>query len=87
MWSQPQELVAFVQAVSCRDLQARGRDALAHYERFNTLGAMHAALMRGDQASELPQLSYVYRPDLLAQALRRARQVSIAGLVSRYVCR
>jgi len=87
VWSQPQELLAFVQAVSRSDLQALGRLALAHYERFHTPAAMHAALMGEDQAGELPQSPFVHRPDLLAQALRRARQVSIAGLVGRWVRR
>lgn len=87
VWSEPQELVAFVQSVSRSDLQARGRLALAHYERFHTPAAMHAALMGEDQAGELPQSPFVHRPDLLAQALRRARQVSIAGLVGRWVRR
>jgi len=87
VWSQPQELVAFVQAASRSDLQARGRQALAHYERFHTPAAMHAALMGDDQAGELPPSPYAHRPDPLAQALRRSRQVSIAGVVSRWVRR
>lgn len=87
VWSQPQELVAFVQAATRADLQARGRQALAHYERFHTPAAMHAALMGDDQAGELPPSPYAHRPDPLAQALRRARQVSIAGVASRWVRR
>lgn len=87
VWSQPQELVAFVQAASRSDLQARGRQALAHYERYHTPAAMHAALMGDHQTGELPPSPHVHRPDLLAQALRRARQVSIAGLFSRWVRR
>lgn len=87
VWSQPQELVAFVQAASRSDLQARGRQALAHYERFHTPVVMQAALAGNDQAGELPPSPYVHRPDLLAQALRRVRQVSIAGVASRWVRR
>lgn len=87
VWSQPQELVAFVQAASRSDLQARGRQALAHYERYHTPAAMHAALMGDDQTGVRSPSPYAHRPDPLAQALRRARQVSIAGLFSRWVRR
>ncbi len=87
VWSQPQELLAFVQAVSRSDLQACGRLALAHYERFHTLAAMQAALAGYDLAGELPSSTYEHRPDLLVQSLRRAREVSFAGLVIRLLRR
>lgn len=87
VWSQSKELLAFVQSASRSELQARGRQALAHYERFHTPAVMHAVLMGDDQAGELPPSPYSHRADPLAQALRRARQVSIVGLVSRSVRR
>ncbi len=87
VWSQPEELVAFVQGVRRGDLQARGSKALAHYERFHTPAAMRAALEGYDLSGELSSPPYVHRPDLLAQGLRRAREVSLAGLVTRLIRR
>jgi len=87
VWSQPHELVAFVQAASRSDLQARGRQALLHYERFHTPAAMYAALICDAYRGELPPSPYVHRPDPLAQALRRSRQMSVFGVASRWVRR
>ncbi len=87
VWSRPHELVAFMQAVSRSELQARGRLALAHYERFHTPVALQTALDGYDLADDLPSSPYEHRPDLLAQSLRRAREVSFAGLFIRLLRR
>lgn len=87
VWSRPQKLVSFVQSASRSDLQSRGQKALAHYQRFHTPEAMRAALICDTDIVEPPKSPYVHQPDPLAQAIRRKRQVTIAGAVGRFVYR
>lgn len=87
VWSRAQELVSFVQSAGRSDLQSRGQKALAHYQRFHTPEAMRAALICDNAIAEPPKSSYVHQPDPLAQAIYRARQVTIAGAVGRLMCR
>lgn len=87
VWSRAQELVSFVQSAGRSDLQSRGQKALVHYQRFHTPEAMRAALICDNVMVGPPKSSYDHQPDPLAQAIYRARQVTIAGAVGRLVYR
>lgn len=87
VWSSPGELMEFVRSIRRADLQELGREALAHYQRFHTPAVLRAALVDGGEAGQLALSLFAHRPDHLAQAVRRTRQVTLAGVVSRWVRR
>jgi hypothetical protein len=85
-WSQPQELYSFLAANDRDALAARGRQARAHYESYQSAAAMAQAL--GESGlSELPPTAFRHRPDPLAEALRRSAQFSLHGLGRRLLLR
>ncbi|HYE40288.1 MAG TPA: hypothetical protein VEB23_10170, partial [Ramlibacter sp.] len=86
-WSRPEELLAFLASHDRAALQGVGRQARAHYEAYHTPRAMRDALAGDPRAQEVPPTALRHRTDPLAQALRRAGEVTLAGVARRRILR
>ena len=86
-WSRPGQLLDFIAAHDRGALQELGREARLHYEKFHTYAVMHDSLAGDPQAQEIPKTDFKHRPDPLTQALLRARALTMAGVLSRWMLR
>jgi hypothetical protein len=86
-WSHPSELLGFIAAQDRPSLQRLGRDARRHYEAYYTPGVMRAALDGDARAQQIPATGFRHHTDPLAQALRRAGEVTVAGVARRWLLR
>ena len=80
VWSHPNELIEFLRRNTREDLQKMGRQALLHYESFHTAEVMRTALTDNENVIEMMPSQFSHRPDLLALAIRRQREVSLLGV-------
>ncbi|HET8744040.1 MAG TPA: hypothetical protein VFM98_00425 [Ramlibacter sp.] len=87
VWSRPEELLGFVASVDRAALGRLGAQARRHYDRHHAPGLMAAALAPGAAPLEAPPARFPHRDDVLAQAVYRARQFSLVGLLRRRALR
>lgn len=87
VWSRPEELLAFVGSVDRATLARLGAQARRHYDDHHTRAAMAASLAPGAAPVRVPPVRFAHRSDSLAQAVYRARQFSLFGLLRRRALR
>ena len=87
VWSDPEQLLGFLERSDRAELRRRGEQSRRHYEAHHTPEAMAAALRPGAAPMAAPVSPVPHRPDPLAQAVRRAKQFSLRGLLVRWLYR
>lgn len=87
VWSEPRELLSFLETVDRLELARMGEGSRRHYCAYHTPEAMEAALREGAGPAAVPLSPIPHRGDPLAQAVRRVRQFSLGGLVGRWAYR
>lgn len=86
-WSRPEQLLEFIAAHDRDALQELGGQARRHYETFHTFAVMRDSLAGDLRAQEIPRTAFQHRPDPLTQALLRTRELTLAGVLSRWILR
>lgn len=87
VWSDPEELFAFLQRTDRTELRRLGELSRRHYDANHTPQAMEAALRAGAAPAPVPLSHFPHRRDPLAEALRRSRHLSLHGVFGRWILR
>src|SRR3569623_1619803 len=85
-WRHLEELLAFLRSVNSAVLEHQGRLARSWYERFHREETLRLALSQSCQI-DAPSLRADYRADVLVQALRNSREVTLRGVFYRMTWR
>jgi len=85
-WRHLEELLAFLRSVDSAVLEHQGRLARSWYERFHREETLRLALSQSCQI-DAPSLRADYRADVLVQALRNSREVTLRGVFYRMTWR
>lgn len=87
LWAQPSDLLEFVAMQSRASLQKRGQEARRHYEAYHSPERLEEALAGVSAIQNIPLSGFVHAPDLLSQALERARQTTLTMCMAKWARR